>query len=459
MNTRFCFPGKLLPYIFYFTILFFLLWCWKPADAQILGTMKPPLVGEKVPDVVIANLLHFKKNSAKLSDFRSKMLILDFWATWCKPCVMMIPQMDSLEKQFAGKVQFLPVSYQTAEQISVFRQKFARRNGMRIQGPEVVGDTLLKSLFPHSGVPHYVWIDQDGVLRAVTGLEDITAAKIQQVLSSSSAFLTEKKDEPRLSYDPHTTPLLEFIGQQKLPAFGAVNYHAVLTGYIPGMQSRTSFLKPTGEGQSWRLTYCNENLRSMYGYAYGRARHFFSDNSVSIEVRDSSQFFHMGKTAREWMPQHSYCYELVVPGQLADSGFSMVQMDLRRMFPQYEAGIEKRKMKVLALVRTSGIDKVKSRSEQRKVSYDGFFYQARRTTMENFLVGLNGIYMNSSPLPITDHTGYQGEIDLTLDVKFSDLEDVNRGLSRYDLRLVETVDSVDILVIKDRMRPETSGDN
>ncbi|SEI46284.1 soil-associated protein, TIGR03435 family [Dyadobacter koreensis] len=457
MNARFCSLGRLLPDLFYFTILFILLWCWKPAVGQSAATV--PIIGQKVPDVDLGQVLRFKDGKAKLSDFQGKLLILDFWATWCKPCVMMIPRMDSLEKQFEGKVQFLPVSYQTAEQIAVFRQKLARRNGMRIQGPEVVGDTLLKLLFPHSGVPHYVWIDQEGVLRAVTGLEEITAAKIQQVLSSLSAFLPEKKDEPRLSYDPHTTPLFEFIGQQKLPAFGEVNYHALLTGYIPGMQSRTSFLKPRVKGQNWRLTYCNENLRSMYGYAYGRARRFFSDNSISIEVRDSSQFFHMGKTAREWMPQHSYCYELVVPAQLADSGFAMVQKDLRRLFPQYEARVEKRKMKVLALVRTSASDKIKSRSEQRKVSYDGFSYQAQRTTMENFLVGLNGIYMNSSPMPIADHTGYQGEIDLALDVKFSDLEDVNRGLSRYDLRLIETVDSVEILVIKDRVRMDTSAEN
>ncbi|MGB4400563.1 MAG: TlpA disulfide reductase family protein, partial [Daejeonella sp.] len=67
-------------------------------------------IGDKVPDVTINNISNYKSTSAKLSDFKGKLLILDFWATWCAPCIAMIPKMDSLEKAFEGKVAFLSVT-------------------------------------------------------------------------------------------------------------------------------------------------------------------------------------------------------------------------------------------------------------------------------------------------------------------------------------------------------------
>lgn len=47
----------------------------------------------------------------KISDFRGKVIYLDFWATWCGPCIQESPFFESIAKQFEGKeVVFLPIS-------------------------------------------------------------------------------------------------------------------------------------------------------------------------------------------------------------------------------------------------------------------------------------------------------------------------------------------------------------
>ena len=83
-----------------------------PIKAQTSLTQNGLKPGDELPDIKIHKLFNYPVKDTRLSAFRGKVLILDFWATWCSPCVAMMPRMDSLQKEFAGKIQFLPVSNQ-----------------------------------------------------------------------------------------------------------------------------------------------------------------------------------------------------------------------------------------------------------------------------------------------------------------------------------------------------------
>src|SRR5579872_3883205 len=87
--------------------------------------------GDRVPDLAVSHVIHYPSDSLRLSDFRGKLLVLDFWATWCSPCVAMVPVMDSLQKEFAGTVQFLPVAYQPASVVGPFIAKLEVLRHMR----------------------------------------------------------------------------------------------------------------------------------------------------------------------------------------------------------------------------------------------------------------------------------------------------------------------------------------
>lgn len=43
----------------------------------------------------------------KIKDFRGKILILDFWATYCKPCLQEIPHLMELQKRYPGKIEIV----------------------------------------------------------------------------------------------------------------------------------------------------------------------------------------------------------------------------------------------------------------------------------------------------------------------------------------------------------------
>jgi thiol-disulfide isomerase/thioredoxin len=380
-------------------------------------------------------------------------LILDFWATWCGPCVGMVGRMDSLQKRFAGKVQFLPVSSQTQKEVLLFREKYARRTGLRIQGPEVVGDMRLNKLFPYNAVPHYIWIDADGIFRAQTGLDQITAAHLEAFLKDQSMLVSEKKDEELLGYQTSEGSLVDFFSPDS-PLSNA--YHSFFSGRIAGLPSSMSLRLPGQESRNWRITFTNSVPLGMFKYAYGGGQRFLSAGLVMLDVSDPSLLRGPGKEVSylDWRKLHTYCYELVVPPLLSDSAFSMFRKDLVHLFPQYQSSVEKRNLPVLALVRTSSENKLSACPGRFQESYDGFSFRLRNSTMEGLMTSLNGIYMTSSKLPVIDQTGITGTFDLDLEVKFSDLNDVNRALARYDLKLEQKRQAIEVLVIKDR--PGTS---
>ena len=57
-------------------------------------------IGYKVPDMAFTNVLNSAETSSNLYDYREKLIILDFWATWCGVCSTVSPSVDFLSKDY-----------------------------------------------------------------------------------------------------------------------------------------------------------------------------------------------------------------------------------------------------------------------------------------------------------------------------------------------------------------------
>lgn len=119
-------------------------------------------VGGSVPDIEFTDM---DGNKFTMYGLKKRLVILDFWATWCGSCIGSFPKMDSLQQLFKHDMTFILVNSKntgdTKESIKKtmnrFRDKFPNLNIIAIN------DTIADSYFPHREVPHYVWITNDSI--------------------------------------------------------------------------------------------------------------------------------------------------------------------------------------------------------------------------------------------------------------------------------------------------------
>lgn len=86
-------------------------------DANALLARK----GEVAPDFEMTDL---EGKTFRLSDFKDKYVVLDFWGTWCPWCVKGLPRMKAYHKKYSGKVEFIGISNRDkTEKLKDFLQK------------------------------------------------------------------------------------------------------------------------------------------------------------------------------------------------------------------------------------------------------------------------------------------------------------------------------------------------
>ncbi|HET9097140.1 MAG TPA: TlpA disulfide reductase family protein [Candidatus Baltobacteraceae bacterium] len=116
-----------------------------------------------------------------LQSLRGKPIYLNFFATWCPPCNEEAPDINALQKRYAGRgLQTVGVDeLENAKKAAQFVHKYG------LVYPAVVDDGTLQTQYSVNGLPVHVFIDRSGVIRKmVTGemSEKAIAAAIQSIL-------------------------------------------------------------------------------------------------------------------------------------------------------------------------------------------------------------------------------------------------------------------------------------
>ena len=142
---------------------------------------RPPLrVGQPAPPITLKYVLQSPTREIPTwQTLKGKVVVLEFWATWCAPCIAALPHLNKLVEQFSGRpVEFVNVTDEDERHVREFL-KFRGVSG-------VIGLDTDKAMTEAYGVhllPRTVLVGPDGIVRGVTQPDDLTRDSLEALLA------------------------------------------------------------------------------------------------------------------------------------------------------------------------------------------------------------------------------------------------------------------------------------
>ncbi len=133
-----------------------------------------PLVGKEAPTFTLEDL---EGRVYQLAASRGRPVVINFWATWCQPCVVEHPVLLSGARRYAGRVDFVGVVYQ--DEPAAIRQFVATRGAW---GPSLIDPgSRVAIAYGVYGAPETFIVNAEGtIVEKVTGL--VTPQALERIL-------------------------------------------------------------------------------------------------------------------------------------------------------------------------------------------------------------------------------------------------------------------------------------
>ena len=282
----------------------------------------PPMLGKVCPDFSMSVITPngTEKNLA-LSELRGKIVVIEFWATYCAPCIPSLKHFDKLQAQFGDAVKFIAISEESREKIDAFMLKKGHDN---ISFATDLNHKL-NDMFYHHFIPHTVVIDQDGVVQAFCSPDEIDQFVIGKLINREPVSFTMKHEYQEASYTQSTNVLQNYDQPIIINKPKNQTYKIEFSNYKEGYA--TEFVKES----STEYKFINCPLTLIYQILYDQ-----KTSRVLLDVNDKSKY--------SFENHNLYCLELSVPDYLGKNIQEVGLQQLESLFPlksKMEARIQK----------------------------------------------------------------------------------------------------------------------
>ncbi|MCW3075118.1 MAG: hypothetical protein JWP69_2187 [Flaviaesturariibacter sp.] len=270
------------------------------------GGSPPYTVGDVLPATIVSGVRNSASSSLSITGGPG-IVLLNFIASGCLSCYRDLPRLDSLQRQYAGRLQVLLVTSEDSARVGAF----LRGRGRGLSLPIVGGDTLLRNFFPHRFLSHTVWL-QGGRVVAITAPGYVDDNNLSILLEGRRLRLPVKQDRE----DYSGAPLLALNGAAFPEGVRPQSFHTAFTASVPGVPPVKLLRRDSAEG-ALRVSMVNTEPAAALLYAMGRNA-AFPVSAIQLRVRDTGRWvFGFTKERREdWAVANTFCYEAVLPLKL-----------------------------------------------------------------------------------------------------------------------------------------------
>lgn len=379
------------------------------------------LLSQPAPNLHFATVLNGSQPTITLAQLRGKVVLLEFWATFCGPCLTAMPHLQELQRQFGGRLQVVAISPDSPARLGRFLE--ARPSNLLFASVVGAAGDSLQRLFSYQIIPHSVLLDAAGRVVASTEPTYITAQIIEQVLKGQEINLPLKQD--LVGQDPIATCF---------PATSATPPRFLMQPALRGVGGRTrTYPQDTSAFHNRRLTAINITLPELYRFAYGGLPY-----GRTLDLRPA------GPTSAK-SPQ--YCLDIIVPKGQEASLLLTMRKELTARF-DLRATLEPRTKQVY-LLRVADARKLPPATNSQKpsnIAASAGTYQGANVTLAEIADYLEGFGLVELPVLLAAPTTARYNLEFSYQPEKPG--DLLRALADLGLTLEKAERPVEMLVLR-----------
>ncbi|HYE61923.1 MAG TPA: TlpA disulfide reductase family protein [Phycisphaerales bacterium] len=140
----------------------------------------------------------------KEPDRENRVVLIDFWATWCGPCRRVIPELKAWQEKYKDDLVVIGISNEAPREVENFMRAQQITYAMAIDTKQ----TMSKAI-GIGGIPHVLVISSDGIVRwqGFPGGEDpLTEEKLAQIIEADKAMRARAEAEAQDTQKPDAAP-------------------------------------------------------------------------------------------------------------------------------------------------------------------------------------------------------------------------------------------------------------
>jgi thiol-disulfide isomerase/thioredoxin len=165
-----------------------------PPASQPVNLYAKDFRGQPAPQLVVEKWLTPQPDTA------SKVMLLEFWATWCGPCVASIPDLNDFAEKFRDDLVIIAISGEPPATIEEFREKTRMNYYLAVDTNKSTSKTL-----DVTGIPHSLVISSDGIVRwqgfPKSSTAPLTAEIIQEIIAADAGVKIRHEGLKRFSHN------------------------------------------------------------------------------------------------------------------------------------------------------------------------------------------------------------------------------------------------------------------
>ncbi|MGG9960457.1 redoxin domain-containing protein [Ferruginibacter sp. SUN106] len=374
--------------------------------------------GDRLPDLIIKNIINAPVKQLEVNDTQNeKVIILNFWGTWCSPC---IPEMDNLAKlqqANAKNIQVIGISNDLPERL---RKYLITKPSMLWLATDT--SYFLYQLFGFASVGHSAIIGADKKIIALVNTDSVDQKMINKILKGEKVLSSANIKEPAIN-----------TAEDPFGIDSLTDHSFTIRGYMYGVQTMS---KTPNEGPYAyrRISFFNLCISEICRDAFD----IHSPKQMIYEI-DKKQLCNFDDK------KSLYCVDIVVKPGDKDSLLPLLQQKLITALP-FAIRTEYRNMPVYILKQKEGValNMPVSTAARSSYGFSGNGYEGTAVLVTDFA---KNYLTNELQMPVIDETGLTARYDIKTVNELRTAQNTIAAVEKLGLVLEKSERQVKVIVM------------